>query len=150
MALPYVRKNPFTPGTRTYTGSCHCGAVRFEAQLDLSQNTTRCNCSVCAKTAAWGIIIKPSAFKLLGDPQALGDYSVSAGGHARFCKRCGIRVYGHGTLEFLGGDYVSVNLNVLDDAGLDGVQVTWLDGRADTWAPLAASAYADPFKPQPA
>ena len=68
-------------------------------------------------------------------------------GHARFCKVCGMRVFGHGRIPQLGGDYVSVNLNTLDGVDLSGITVRYLDGLHDTWATLNTMPYVSPFTP---
>jgi hypothetical protein len=123
--------------TKTYKGGCHCGQVRYEVDLDLSQGTGQCTCSICHKAGWWGAVVKPAAFRLLSGESNLLDYQFNTkSGHNLFCKTCGIRSFGRGHVEQIGGDYVSINIRCLEDVDLTGIPVTLRDGKNDTWALL--------------
>ena len=132
---------------RTYHGSCHCKRIRFEANLDLSSGTGRCNCSYCGKVRAWTIGIKPDAFRLLEGADHVTEYGFRPGSNNFhvFCKHCGIRLYTHGNVPEIGGDYVAVAVSALDDvslAELAAAPVHYMNGRDDDWfRPPAETRY---------
>jgi hypothetical protein len=122
---------------KTYHGSCHCGAVRFEVDLDLTEGGARCNCSFCAKVRNWSASVKPEAFRLLTSREAMTDYMFGTRSvHHTFCSTCGIHACAHGHIAEIGGDFVTVSLACLDDAGiaaLAAAPVVYADGRNDNW-----------------
>ena len=122
---------------KAYQGSCHCGAVKYEVELDLAEGTGRCNCSFCAKTRWWGATVKPEAFRLLSGEKDLSDYQwASKQAHHFFCKHCGVRAFGRGNIPEWIGPYVSINIACLDDvdqAELAELPVKYMNGRENDW-----------------
>lgn len=121
---------------KTYKGSCHCGAVRFEADLDLTQPTFRCNCSICRRTRFWAAVAAPSAFRLLQGQEELTRYLFNTRRNEHyFCRHCGVRAFGHGT-ETPVGEMYGINVGCLEgvsDEELARIPIVYVDGRDDQW-----------------
>ena len=99
---------------KTYPGSCHCGAVRFEADTDLAAGTFRCNCSICFKSRAWLAAVPAADFRLLSGEANLRDYQFAKKSiHHCFCVTCGVRPFSHGQ-DPKGNKSYAVRVNCLD------------------------------------
>ena len=115
--------------TTTYTGSCHCGKVAFEAQGTID-GALACNCSICARRASLLWFVPRADFKLTTPEDAAGTYLFNK--HVikhRFCAHCGIHVFGEGT-DPKGNAVAAVNLRCVDGIDLATIPVQHYDGRA--------------------
>ena len=120
----------------TCHGSCHCGAVRFEVEIDLAAPSLRCNCSFCLKVRCWASLVPPGSFRLLAGAADLSEYRFGARRESHyFCRHCGVRPFGRGDSP-RSGPFVGISVHCLDDASsaeLAQVPVTFVDGRHDCW-----------------
>ncbi|MGQ0384518.1 MAG: GFA family protein [Gammaproteobacteria bacterium] len=121
---------------KTCRGSCHCGAVRFEADLDLESGSFRCNCSICRRTRFWVAVAKPGSFRLLAGDGDMTEYRFNTRKNQHFfCRRCGVRAFGVGNDTPIGKMY-GINIGCLEgvsEEALARIPVTRVDGMHDRW-----------------
>lgn len=121
---------------KTYTGSCHCGAVRFEADLDLGEPTFRCNCSICRRTRFWAAVARADSFRVTAGEGELTEYLFNTRRNQHFfCRHCGVRAFGVGNDTPI-GKMVGVNVGCLEglsEEELSRVPITFVDGMHDQW-----------------
>ncbi|QDB99056.1 GFA family protein [Mesorhizobium sp. 8] len=129
---------------KTYRGSCHCGSVRFECEVDLAQGTRRCNCRFCGKSRLWKVFVLGDAFRIVSGQEMLRDYrgpeSQWPQGHVHhyFCGHCGFRGFSKGYLEMepFDGWFHAVNVAALDgvsDEELAAIPIQYENGREDDY-----------------
>lgn len=120
---------------KTYQGSCHCGAVRFETDLDLTQSSFRCNCSICRRNRFWPAVATEEGFRLTLGKEMLTEYLFNTRKNQHFfCKVCGVRPFGIGNDTPVGKMY-GVNIGCLEgvtEEELSMTPITYVDGMNDS------------------
>ncbi|KAI5803043.1 Mss4-like protein [Geopyxis carbonaria] len=111
---------------KTYTGSCHCGAVRIAAALGEIEGVEvrSCNCSLCNRRGELWVYPKSEDVVVREETEgALRSYRFGKGvGEHRFCGVCGVSVVNPVAVE---GAPLPVNARCLE-----GVDVKALAERA--------------------
>jgi hypothetical protein len=117
------------PETKTRTGGCHCGHVRYEVESDLAE-VISCNCSICQKRGTLLTFVPEEKFRLLSGAEFLTDYQFNKNViHHLFCSTCGTASFAKGEKPG-GGAMVAVNIRTLDDIDLADVKPRAVDGRS--------------------
>jgi hypothetical protein len=117
------------PETKTYTGGCHCGEVRFEVTTDLS-GVAACNCSLCQKRGALWSFVPSEHFGLRAGAEDLKDYQFGKKTiHHLFCGQCGVGAFSRGKNP-KGEEMIAVNVRCLDDVDIAALTPTPFDGRS--------------------
>ena len=106
---------------KTYEGSCHCGAIRFEVDMPAPTQAFGGNCSICARMGWLLAFVPAESFRLVSGEGSLRDYQFGKMNvHHLFCTTCGIRSFTRGKNK-TGEPVVVVNLRCV--AGLDATKL---------------------------
>jgi len=112
-----------------YQGGCHCGNVRFEADVDLAHVMT-CNCSHCQAKGFMLTFVPADNFRLLKGEDAQTEYLFNKRAIQHlFCSTCGVQSFGRGQMPD-GTPTVAVNVRCLDGVDLETLEPQKVDGRS--------------------
>ncbi len=111
------------------TGSCHCGAVRFEVDGEPA-DAVECNCSHCSRKGFLLWFVPRAALRIVQGDDATTTYTFNR--HAidhRFCRVCGCQPFGLGRMPD-GSETAAINVRCVDDVDLATLPRTAVDGRS--------------------
>jgi len=113
---------------KTYSGSCHCGEVRFQVTVELT-SAGACNCSICGRVGWLMTSVDPAAFQLVSGAGAQTDYQFGRKTtHHLFCAKCGVHAYGTYTAD--GQEKILINLRCLEGVDAEALPRQNYDGKS--------------------
>lgn len=112
-----------------HKGSCHCGKVKFEVDLDLKEALS-CNCSICQRKGTLLAFAPADHFRLVSGDSDLTDYQFGKKTiHHTFCSTCGITAFASGQMPD-GSPIKAINIRCLEDVDLDKLKIKHIDGKS--------------------
>ncbi len=114
----------------THLGGCHCGAVRYRADLDLENKAIICNCSMCGRSGTMLQFVPHEKFTLEKGEDGLTNYQFHKHhiDHV-FCNTCGIKSFARG-MSPKGERMIAVNVRCLDDVDVFTQPTQPFDGKS--------------------
>lgn len=111
----------------THSGSCHCGAVKFQVLAPADLVIYDCNCSICKKKHNIHFIVPENDFKLLQGEDSLTTYTFNSHkAKHTFCKTCGVQSFYRPRSN---PDGYGVNPDCLDSDTVKSVTTETYDGQ---------------------
>lgn len=112
-----------------YRGTCHCGAVQFQIDAEITDIYT-CDCSLCAKKNALMTTVPEDKFTLLAgaDKLTLYQWNTKIARHY-FCGVCGI--YPFHRKRAMPNHY-GINVRCLEEFDADAAAIRRADGKTMT------------------
>jgi hypothetical protein len=96
------------------SGSCHCGAVRFEVTEDFSA-VRICHCTTCKKLSGGAGTTNGRArtdtIRVVAGEELIRTYQPDEGSSKSFCSQCGSNLFGGGWPE---SESSSVRISAID------------------------------------
>jgi hypothetical protein len=115
---------------KKHQGGCHCGKVRFEVTLDLTEPAICCNCSMCGRSGTMLRFVPATSFELLSGADVLTDYRFSTKTiNHQFCSVCGIKSFAGGKSKD-GTETRAINVRCLDDVDIQSLPTHFVDGKS--------------------
>lgn len=113
---------------QTYQGSCHCSAVTFEVEMELTK-AIECDCTHCYLKGFLLAFVPAESIKNLKGEEMLTEYRFNKKHIAHlFCKVCGAQPFGRAENEE-GKITYAINVRCLEGVDISKLEVSQYNGK---------------------
>jgi hypothetical protein len=109
----------------SFSGGCHCGAVKFTVDADLPKKAMSCNCSICRSKGLLLSFFPVEKFTTSGDltTYLFNHHKIEH----KFCVVCGVEPFAFGKNPD-GSEMRAINLRSVPDVDIEALEVQHYDG----------------------